>query len=419
MRVLAVVPARGGSAGVPLKNLAPVGGVPLVARAVRACLRAELVDEVVVSTDHAGSPRPPAPRGRASWTAPGGAARRHRLQRVRGAARPRRARAQAAAEVVVLVQCTSPFIDPADLTAPSRRCWPARPTRSSPALPTHEFSGDATAARSRGVNHDAGARPRRQDREPQLPRDRRVLRMRTAGLREHGHRFFGRVAVQPVPARPRVGDRRPRGPGAGPRARAVRGPAARADRRRRRRHRLRRRAHRRPRLRRLRRPRDRAGQPLRRHGRRRAAPRRGPRADPVHRAQPGRGRPGRASSASRCCRASRTSGPSLLDWLPIEGLDPAARRLRRQRRQRPGPAWPRSAGRSRCPTPHPRVRAAARVVLSRPRRRRRRARAVRPGPGGREPARRHADARRHEHRPTVGAGARSATCWSAPASPST
>ncbi|MEV4089456.1 hypothetical protein AB0J43_55250, partial [Nonomuraea fuscirosea] len=54
MRVLAVVPARGGSAGVPLKNLALVGGVPLVTRAVRACRRAELIDQVVVSTDHDG-----------------------------------------------------------------------------------------------------------------------------------------------------------------------------------------------------------------------------------------------------------------------------------------------------------------------------------------------------------------------------
>src|SRR5262249_36248233 len=50
-RVLAVIPARGGCKAVPAKNLAPVGGVPLVARAVRECRAARLVTDVVVSTD--------------------------------------------------------------------------------------------------------------------------------------------------------------------------------------------------------------------------------------------------------------------------------------------------------------------------------------------------------------------------------
>src|SRR5213079_1666680 len=44
-RVLAVIPARGGSKGVPAKNLAPVGGVPLVARAVRECRASRLVTD--------------------------------------------------------------------------------------------------------------------------------------------------------------------------------------------------------------------------------------------------------------------------------------------------------------------------------------------------------------------------------------
>jgi CMP-N-acetylneuraminic acid synthetase len=50
MTVVAFVPARAGSTRIPRKNLAEVGGVPLVRRAVAAALAAG-VDRVVVSTD--------------------------------------------------------------------------------------------------------------------------------------------------------------------------------------------------------------------------------------------------------------------------------------------------------------------------------------------------------------------------------
>jgi CMP-N,N'-diacetyllegionaminic acid synthase len=51
-RVLAVVPARGGSKGVKLKNLREVGGVPLVARAGQVIGALPWVDRAIVSTDH-------------------------------------------------------------------------------------------------------------------------------------------------------------------------------------------------------------------------------------------------------------------------------------------------------------------------------------------------------------------------------
>lgn len=51
-RVLAAVPARGGSKGIPLKNLRPVLGVPLVARVGPIVEAVEEIDRAVVSTDH-------------------------------------------------------------------------------------------------------------------------------------------------------------------------------------------------------------------------------------------------------------------------------------------------------------------------------------------------------------------------------
>lgn len=51
MEVVALIPARGGSKGIPRKNLAPVGGRPLLAWTLDAAREAETVTRLVVSTD--------------------------------------------------------------------------------------------------------------------------------------------------------------------------------------------------------------------------------------------------------------------------------------------------------------------------------------------------------------------------------
>lgn len=51
-RILAVVPARGGSKGIKLKNLRPVGGMPMVARVGSIVREINWIDRAVVSTDH-------------------------------------------------------------------------------------------------------------------------------------------------------------------------------------------------------------------------------------------------------------------------------------------------------------------------------------------------------------------------------
>jgi CMP-N,N'-diacetyllegionaminic acid synthase len=49
--ILGITPARGGSKGIPRKNIQVVAGKPLIAWTIEAALRSKLLDEYVVSTE--------------------------------------------------------------------------------------------------------------------------------------------------------------------------------------------------------------------------------------------------------------------------------------------------------------------------------------------------------------------------------
>ena len=50
-RILGLIPARGGSVGIPRKNIRSLGGKPLLAWAVEAAAMSRFIDRIVVSTD--------------------------------------------------------------------------------------------------------------------------------------------------------------------------------------------------------------------------------------------------------------------------------------------------------------------------------------------------------------------------------
>lgn len=236
MTVLAVIPARGGSKGVPAKNLAPVGGVPLVARAVRECLGAPLVTDVVVSTDdpdiaaaarNAGAGVVLRPAAIAGDTATSEAAVLHAMD-------AHEAMHGSPVDVVLLVQCTSPFLAREDVEGVASAVIEGGADSAVTVAPFHGFVwreqdwreqdaevGEAdqagvqyvggstallvdTAAQTSGygVNHDASFRPRRQDRPQDFLETGAAYAMSATGFREAGHRFFGRTAlVRTDPAR--------------------------------------------------------------------------------------------------------------------------------------------------------------------------------------------------------------------------
>jgi N-acylneuraminate cytidylyltransferase len=51
MKVITVIPARGGSKGIPKKNIYPLNRKPLLTHTIEHALNAQRVDEVIISTD--------------------------------------------------------------------------------------------------------------------------------------------------------------------------------------------------------------------------------------------------------------------------------------------------------------------------------------------------------------------------------
>jgi len=49
--MIAIIPARGGSKGLPGKNIKPLHGVPLICHSIQAALKAKSISRVIVSTD--------------------------------------------------------------------------------------------------------------------------------------------------------------------------------------------------------------------------------------------------------------------------------------------------------------------------------------------------------------------------------
>ena len=50
-KILAIIPARGGSKGLPGKNIKPLLGKPLIGWTIEQALASEYIDEIFVSTD--------------------------------------------------------------------------------------------------------------------------------------------------------------------------------------------------------------------------------------------------------------------------------------------------------------------------------------------------------------------------------
>lgn len=193
MSVVAVIPARGGSKQVPRKNLVPIAGVPLVARAIATARATPGIDRVAVSTDDDEIARIAAEHGAvvvsrpaslSGDTASSELALLHALDELGDV------------DTLVFLQATSPFIDPVALGRAIERVSAGSEDVVFSAFETHVFLWRPSSDGAVGVNHDSGVRPRRQDRAADLQETGAFYVMNAVGFRAAKHRFFGRIGVE-------------------------------------------------------------------------------------------------------------------------------------------------------------------------------------------------------------------------------
>ena len=202
MNCLAIIPARGGSKGIPRKNILPLAGKPLIAHNLLQLQHSRYVNRVVVSTDDPeiaaisqqyGAEVVWRPAKISGDQASSEAALLHALDHLQ-------ATEGYEPDLVAFLQCTSPLTLAEDIDGTIQELLDQEADSALAVTPFHYFlwrqekDGGAT-----GINHDKSYRPLRQEREPQYLETGAVYVMRAPGFRQARHRFFGKTAMYIMP----------------------------------------------------------------------------------------------------------------------------------------------------------------------------------------------------------------------------
>ncbi len=207
MECLAIIPARGGSKGIPRKNIRPLLGKPLIAYNIEQAKSARLVNRVVVSTDDPeigaisrqyGAEVVWRPAEISGDTASSEAALLHTLEYLRQTENYQ-------PDLLAFLQCTSPLTLAEDIDGVIQTLLDAGADTALAAIPFHYFIWkiDETSA-AVGVNHDPRVRPLRQERQPQYLESGAVYVMRVPGFLQARHRFFGKTVLYEMPPERRL-----------------------------------------------------------------------------------------------------------------------------------------------------------------------------------------------------------------------
>jgi CMP-N,N'-diacetyllegionaminic acid synthase len=197
--VIAIIPARGGSKGIPGKNIRPLNGKPLIAYSIEAAREAQMVDQVYISTDDTqiaqvatdyGASIIHRPPELATDTASSESALLHALEAIE--------ESEVQPELVVFLQCTSPLRTSTDINLAIQQLRAEGADSLLSVSPSHRFLWHQVDGAAESINYDYRHRRRRQDMNPQYVENGSIYIFKPWVLKEFGNRLGGKISLFPM-----------------------------------------------------------------------------------------------------------------------------------------------------------------------------------------------------------------------------
>jgi len=193
-KIVAMIPARGGSVSIPKKNIKPLAGRPLIDWVIRPALDSGIFDEVWVSTDDDGIAEVALQCGakvhrRAPETATATASTESAIKDF--------VDAHPAYDYLCLIQATSPLLTPTDFIEGIKLMQETGADSLVTAVRFHRFlwSVDPKTKEAKAKNYEPLRRPRRQDWDGELIENGAFYYFTKANWEKHGCRLGGKVAL--------------------------------------------------------------------------------------------------------------------------------------------------------------------------------------------------------------------------------
>ena len=201
-KILAIIPARGGSKGIHRKNLKLLNGKPLVSYSIDSAKNSKCINRIIVSTDDEeiskvsikfGAEVILRPKKLSGDKAASEQALLHALDYLAKQENYK-------PDYIIFMQCTTPLITGEDIDETYAELITNNADVSHIVTPFHGFVWKLNKDKAGvGINHDIRKRLRRQDLEKQYLETGALYVMNAEGFIRERNRFFGKITFHSIP----------------------------------------------------------------------------------------------------------------------------------------------------------------------------------------------------------------------------